>query len=143
MVADKTTLIDYDWITFSDELHAKFAADSRADERIIECVYDPKHETIMYDPDQEAEPTWDFPRVRLGGWKYERVREDKKLPNDIKTVESIKVSVRENVALTLTPTTDPSANLTYQVSVRDGVTQPELLHRLGIAQVAGRGFVGH
>ena len=23
MVADKTTLIDYDWITFSDELHAK------------------------------------------------------------------------------------------------------------------------
>jgi hypothetical protein len=29
--------------------------------------------------------------VRLGGWKYERVREDKKLPNDIKTVESIKV----------------------------------------------------
>ena len=38
MVADKTTLIDYDWITFSDELHAKFAADSRADERIIECV---------------------------------------------------------------------------------------------------------
>lgn len=118
MVADKTTLIDYDWITFSDELHAKFAADSRADERIIECVYDPKHETIMYDPDQEVEPTWDFPRVRLGGWKYERVREDKKLPNDIKTVESIKVSVR------------------------DGVTQPELLHRLGIAQVAGRGFVG-
>ena len=106
-------------------------------------MYDPKHETIMYDPDQEAEPTWDFPRVRLGGWKYERVREDKKLPNDIKTVESIKVSVRENVALTLTPTTDPSANLTYQVSVRDGVTQSELLHRLGIAQVAGRGFVGH
>ena len=52
------------------------------------------------------------------------------------------MSVRENVTLTLTPATDPSANLTYQVSVRDGVTQPELLHRLGIAQVAGRGFVG-
>ena len=53
--------------------------------------------------------------------------------------------MRENVTLTLTPTTDPIANmcLTYQVSVRDGVTQPELLHRLGIAQVAGRGFVGH
>ena len=29
MVADKATLIDYDWITFSDELHARFAADSR------------------------------------------------------------------------------------------------------------------
>ena len=26
MVADKTTLIDYDWITFSDELHAKYYA---------------------------------------------------------------------------------------------------------------------
>jgi len=51
MVADKATLIDYDWISFSDELHAKFAADSRADERIIECVYDANHETIMYDPD--------------------------------------------------------------------------------------------
>ena len=82
-------------------------------------MYDPKHETLMYNPDQEADPTWDSPVVRLGGWKYERVREDKKLPNDIRTVESIKVSVR------------------------DGVTQPELLQRLGIAQVAGRGFVGH
>ena len=50
------------------------------------------HPLTRYDPDQEADPTWDYPRVRLGGWKYERVREDKKLPNDIKTVESIKVS---------------------------------------------------
>ena len=59
--------------------------------------------------------------MRLGGWKYERVREDKKLPNDMRSVESIKQSVR------------------------DGVTQPELLERLGIAataQLAGRGFVG-
>jgi hypothetical protein len=52
------------------------------------------------------------------------------------------VRVRDGVSLTITPTPDPSSNLTYQVSVRDGVTQPELLHRLGIAQVAGRGFVG-
>ena len=28
MVADEATLIDYDWISFSEELHAKFAADS-------------------------------------------------------------------------------------------------------------------
>ena len=38
-------------------------------------------------PDPDPNPN----QVRLGGWKYERIREDKKLPNDIKTVESIKV----------------------------------------------------
>jgi len=41
--------------------------------------------------------------VRLGGWKYERIREDKKLPNDIKTVESIKASA---LRYELTPDVD-------------------------------------
>ena len=121
MVADKATLVGYDWITFSDEMHAHFAADAGADARIIECVFDAAHETITYNPDDDAETTWDYPKARQGGWKYERMREDKKLPNDMRSVESIKQSVR------------------------DGVTQPELLERLGIAataQLAGRGFVG-
>ena len=120
----QATLVDYDWISFSEELHAKFSTDSRADERIIECVYDPSHETTIYDPDDNLESTWDHPKVRRdppGGWKYERMREDKNMPNDMRSVESIKQSVA------------------------DGVTQSELLEQLGIAntaQLAGKGFVG-
>ena len=117
-MADRATLIGYDWITFGDEAQQMFERDGRADERIIECVYDPKHETLIYHADEEQEPTWDYPRVRMGGWKFERIREDKTLPNDIRTVESI------------------------LQSVKDGVTQPELLGRLGISNVAGKGFVG-
>ena len=119
LVATQTALEPYAWITFSERDFARFVADPKRDSRIIECVYDPSWQTIEYDPDDIREKTWDYPRVRLGGWKFERVREDKLLPNDIRTVKSI------------------------LGSVQDGVTQPELLHRLGIAQVAGRGFVGH
>ena len=36
-------------------------------------------------------------RITGGGWKFERFREDKLLPNDIKTVQSIQVSVRDGV----------------------------------------------
>jgi mRNA guanylyltransferase len=121
MVADRATLVGYDWITFSPEQQQRFANDTRADERIIECVYDPKHVTVCYEPEDEAEPTWDNPRERLGGWKYERVREDKRIPNDIRTVESIKQSVA------------------------DGVTQNELLQRLNLAQQgvsSDKGFGG-
>jgi hypothetical protein len=73
-------------------------------------VYDPTWPHVWYEPD-DAKPegkTWDHGKQITGGWKFERIREDKKLPNDISTVKSV------------------------EVSVRDGITQPELLGALGM-----------
>lgn len=107
-VARQGTVEPFCWITFSDEHFARFSSDTKADTRIIECVYDPNWITVEYNPDDYAERTWDNPRQSPGGWRFERVREDKNLPNDRSTVDSI------------------------FNSVRDGVTAPELLRALGI-----------
>jgi len=94
----------YDWITFSPKMQERFENDALADRRVIECVYDPEWETLTYPDDDDV--TWDNPVPRRGGWKYERMREDKTLPNDVKTVKSV------------------------EQSAKDGVTQEELLSRL-------------
>lgn len=107
-VATQGSIEPFTWITFSDEDFARFASDPAADSRIVECVYDPAWRTVEYDPDDFRETTWDHPKITPGGWRFERIREDKRLPNDKKTVSSI------------------------FSSVRDGVTAPELLHALGI-----------
>ena len=104
----------YDWITFSEEDQMRFRSDSRADSRIIECVYDPNWHTIEYNPDDSMEQTWDNPYRRPGGWRFERIREDKNHPNDIRTVKSV------------------------EISVRDGVTATELLRNLGIRVAPGQ-----
>ncbi|KAL1515643.1 hypothetical protein AB1Y20_002261 [Prymnesium parvum] len=93
-VADRSSLMEYDWITLNDEDYRRFSRDPGADTRIIECVYDPEWVTKEY----ADGPTWDVYRERKGGWKFERIREDKKLPNDIRTVESIKQSVADGVS---------------------------------------------
>ena len=43
---------------------------------------------LCYEAEDAAEPTWDHPHVRLGGWRFERVREGRRLADDIRTVES-------------------------------------------------------
>ena len=107
-VASQTSLEPFSWITFNERDFARFASDPAADTRIVECVYDPSWHTVEYDPVDDRERTWDHPRTVPGGWRFERIREDKRLPNDKSTVSSI-----------------------YS-SVRDGVTAPELLHTLNI-----------
>lgn len=98
----------YGWITFSDEDFARFSEDPKKDSRILECVYDPNWQTIEYNPDDMRERTWDNPRVAQGGWRFERIRDDKKTANDKRVVSSV------------------------EQSVRDGVTAPELLSALGV-----------
>ncbi len=100
LVAQQTMTIDYDWITFSEEEHERFASDRLADTRIVECVFDPSWPTERFYPGEKPEDdrTWDHPVKMVGGWRFERVREDKKLPNDISTVRSIEVSVRDGVS---------------------------------------------
>ena len=112
-VAKQTSIEPFCWITLTEEEHERFAKDPKADTRIVECVFDPTWRTIEYNPDDHAEKTWNNPRHVPGGWRFERIREDKKLPNDFSTVQSI------------------------QVSVRDGVTAPELLHALGVRTTPG------
>lgn len=107
-VATQGIIEPFCWITFNETDFARFASDPHADSRIVECVYDPSWRTVEYNPNDFDEKTWDNPRVVPGGWRYERIREDKKLPNDKNTVSSI------------------------FNSVRDGVTAPELLHTLRI-----------
>jgi len=114
LVADQLIRQVYDWITFSEEDQMRFRSDSRADSRIIECVYDPNWHTIEYNPDDSMEQTWDNPYRRPGGWRFERIREDKNHPNDIRTVKSV------------------------EISVRDGVTATELLRNLGIRVAPGQ-----
>jgi hypothetical protein len=112
-VAKQTSIEPFCWITFDEATHQRFASDPKADTRIIECVFDPSWHTVEYNPDDHMERTWDNPRVVPGGWRFERIREDKVLPNDFSTVRSI------------------------QSSVRDGVTAPELLASLGIRTPPG------
>jgi len=91
-------LVQYDWITFSDHSHAKFLADPQRDERVLECAYHPQHETLMYDPDEEAEPTWDYPRVRAGGWKCIRVCKHGAAPGTLREAKEIEVAVINGVS---------------------------------------------
>ena len=113
LIAEQTILQPYEWITFNDRDFERFSKDPHADKRIIECVYDPSWHTIEYNPDDSKEDTWDNPYHTKGGWRFERIREDKLHPNDISTVKSV------------------------EVSVRDGVTAPELLRTLGIRAPPG------
>lgn len=106
--ANQTAIVPYAWITFPEDQFERFRQDPLADSRIIECVYDPTWHTMEYNPNDHEEKTWDHPRLVPGGWRFERIREDKKLPNDCTTVKSI------------------------QTSVRDGVTATELLGALGV-----------
>lgn len=107
-VADRGTIVPFCWITFSDKDFERFSCDPAADTRIIECVYDPTWHVVEYNTNDYEEKTWDNPEERQGGWRFERIREDKNLPNDARTVTSI------------------------QQSVKDGVTAPELLYSLGM-----------
>ena len=103
----------YCWITFNDADLERFSKDPLRDTRILECVFDPTWHVDEFDPDDSLDPTWDHPTRRQGGWRFERIREDKNLPNDKGVVNSIKNSVR------------------------DGVTAPELLYTLGLQRFVG------
>eukprot|EP00965_Chrysotila_dentata_P091674 3026377-Pleurochrysis_carterae.AAC.4 len=52
---------------------------------------------VLTYPDIFDDPTWDNPIPRTGGWKCERIREDKNLPNDQRVVASVEQSARDGV----------------------------------------------
>lgn len=95
LVSDRGALQFYAWIAFSPEDYRRFRYDSRSDERIVECVFDPNWVTIEYDP---TDPTWNRQRrPEGGGWRFLRVREDKNEPNQLTTVQSVVRSIKDGV----------------------------------------------
>ena len=50
---------------------------------------------LSYEGEDAAEPTWDHPHVRQGGWRFERVREGRRLAADIRTVASRRQSAAD------------------------------------------------
>tara|TARA_B100000524_G_scaffold61636_1_gene28491 strand:- start:1811 stop:3022 length:1212 start_codon:yes stop_codon:yes gene_type:complete len=109
LIARRGSLLSehYDWVTFDEAQYERFKADTMADRRVVECVYDPDWITIEYPQGSDGHYDWEQPMPRRGGWRFERIREDKNLPNDERTVSSV------------------------ELSAKDGVTQGELLHELG------------
>lgn len=63
---------------------------------IIECVWDPDKQVELYDP---AAPTWQDAHyaTETGGWRFERVRADKSMPNAESTVNSVIASIEDGV----------------------------------------------
>ena len=90
LMDENDQLVPYDWITLSDRVHLRYLTDPRRDDRVIECAYFPQQETLMYDPDEKAEPTWDYPRVRTGGWRILRVCEGGVYPSTLREAAAIK-----------------------------------------------------
>ena len=97
---DKGDLELYQWINFTSAEQARFLTERRKvpqDQRtIIECVWDPEKPTMDYN---KSIATWDraYKETKTGGWKFERVRVDKKAPNSKATVNSVMQSIADGV----------------------------------------------
>ena len=133
---------------------------------------------LSYEGEDAAEPTWDHPHVRQGGWRFERVREGRRLAADIRTVASRRQSAADGARprLLKRPWEGPERGLRtawrggepptrmacwslggggggYSGGLQAqpawprpaaGVTQAELLDKLGLVQspaAGGTGFV--
>ena len=94
MYTERGVLVAFGWIFFLPEDLRRFQNDTQADNRIVECVYDPNWTTRVYNPN---DPTWGDYRDRRGGWRFLRVREDKKSPNEWSVVESVLKSIQDAV----------------------------------------------
>ena len=60
---------------------------------VIECVWDKAWRTVVPTKDP------DNPRVAQGGWRFERTRSDKRMPNAKKTVVLVKETIEDNISV--------------------------------------------
>lgn len=77
----------YDWLTLDSDTRAKWAT-MNLEGRIIECNYDPNWDTWI---DLNIEP-----KLRKGGWKFLRFRDDKTTANDINVLDRIIESIQNS-----------------------------------------------
>lgn len=97
LAAERLAKRFYAWITFSPEERTMFDNDRMASGKILECVWDPEWHTWI--PAVGAD-TWEAGEWQKGGWRYMRVREDKKLANDISVIEKIQRSRADDIKQT-------------------------------------------
>lgn len=95
------TIKDFAYITFSDDEVNKIV-ECKAEGKVIECVWDANARTLIPNtnapaPTGQYQTTSDDSIEQTGGWKYLRVREDKKLPNDDKQVQAVIRSINDNI----------------------------------------------
>ena len=93
-------LEEFQWIEFTAAEKALFLNEkkqvARGEPIIIECVWDSTRKTRRYDKNKV---TWEkaYMGETQGGWKFERVRADKKTPNSKATAESVVKSIQDGV----------------------------------------------
>lgn len=86
----------FSWLDVaSDQVHVIAGGISRQlDGKIVECTYDPEKETEW----PPADPTsWVGGERTPGAWQYMRLRDDKRAPNELRTVRAVVQSQRDNV----------------------------------------------
>jgi len=93
-------LEEFQWIEFTKAEMALFLKEKQQVKRgepiIIECVWDSTRRTRRYDKNKIS---WEKAYLEEvpGGWKFERVRADKKTPNSKATAESVVQSIQDGV----------------------------------------------
>jgi mRNA guanylyltransferase len=94
-VISRGEIVMYEWLTYPER-----AAELELlrDGAFVECVYDPHHRTVSYNPDTSLDDTWDHPTEQGGGWRVERLRMDKKHPNSLRVARDIRASLAEDLS---------------------------------------------
>lgn len=86
----------FSWLDVPSDQVATIAGGNprQLDGKIVECTYDPERETEW----PPADPTsWVGGLRTPGAWQYMRLRDDKRAPNEMRTVRAVVQSQRDNV----------------------------------------------
>jgi len=124
MDSNTRTTRDHAWISFVAE---EQDIASKAEGKIVECYWDKDWKTFV---PKEGE-TWEEGNWMHGGWRFIRVREDKKLPNDERMVDEIMRSITDDIKLEelvqiLTPSEGAYKN---SGNTREESKSPHMSHR--------------
>jgi len=89
-------MMSFGYIHIDPAMQATFLKTYSSRPFIAECVYDKEWFTLT--PPPEAGAPWDsWNLVPGGGWRYLRPRPDKKMPNNIHTVNNVVDSIKANI----------------------------------------------
>ena len=91
-------LMDYGYIRIDDDKQKELLEAHGGAPFIAECVFDMEWGTPMPPANDGMGSMWsDWGRQSGGGWKYLRHRPDKKLPNNVNTVNNVFKSIQANI----------------------------------------------
>eukprot|EP00924_Labyrinthula_sp_SR-Ha-C_P011305 snap_masked-scaffold_36-processed-gene-0.27-mRNA-1 protein AED:0.45 eAED:0.45 QI:0/0/0/0.5/1/1/2/0/424 len=108
MCGVKGTPTEYDYIYLDEKTHEKFLTKYKGNPIVVECCLrqgaprislkkDPDANTSDIDVGEKV-TSWEDVKIKgSGGWEILRVREDKNLGNDIRTVRNVMKSIEANI----------------------------------------------